>query len=224
MDGEDAHGVVVGLGCGRLDDHRALVGLQLRPRHEVAERRTARLDERSGLIEHEAQPPPVIARAAEGKGELDELALADDQLDQAVDRQIPPHAVIAGERVHPGGDRMVVGDPFGPLRAVVVPPAAGDLPLDEVDVGAGKARRAERGDDRDVVGRVVDGAEHGQQLAHRVGGPHERAALDAVRHVVGIERALELRERRAGGHEDGDVVEPRGPASRRRRRLPPPTG
>ena len=98
-------------------------------------------------------------------------------------------------------------------RRAVVPPPAGHSPIDEVGVGAREAGRTQGGDDRDVVGRIVDGGQHRQQFAHRVGGPHQRPALDAVRDVMGIQRPFELRERRPRRHEDGDVVEAGRPAT-----------
>ena len=88
----------------------------------------------------------------------------------------------------------------------MVPPAAGAAPVEQVGVGAGEGRRAQGGDDGDLVGRVLDGGEDGEQVAHGVGAPHQRAALDPVRDVGVVEGPLERADRRAGGHEDGDVV------------------
>ncbi len=139
VDREDAYRVVVRLGCGRLDHGRVLVGLELRPRHEVAERRATRFDERSRLVDDETQTTPVIARPPLDEGELDELALADDPFDQHVDGHVAPVRVIARQGGHARGDGMVGGDRLG-RRALVIPPSAGELPLEQVDIGAREPR------------------------------------------------------------------------------------
>ena len=78
--------------------------------------------------------------------------------------------------VEAGRDGIVGGNGVG-LGGEVAPAAAAfDLEAEQVVVATREQRRAQGGDDVQVVGRVVDGAQHHQQVAHRPGGVDERAA------------------------------------------------
>ncbi len=171
----------------------------------------------------EPEPPPVVARAALGEGELDQPALA-RRCRRRARRRAPTTARRASARSRASAaatgwsSATVVGPASGR-----VPTPAGAPPLEQLGVGAGEGRRAQGGDDGDLVGRVLDGREQGEHLAHDVGAPHQRAALDAVRDVGVVEGPLDAaraapgsargwRRRRSGAHGD----------RRRRRRSPAP--
>ena len=62
--GEHPHRVVVGLGDDRLVDPRALFPLLVEPLHEAAQARAAGVGERVRGVGEEAEPAPVVARAA----------------------------------------------------------------------------------------------------------------------------------------------------------------
>ena len=69
VDGQDPHGVVVGLGQQRLVHPRAVGALQLGPLEERPQAAAAGLLERAGLVDEEPQPAPHLGRprVAEGR-------------------------------------------------------------------------------------------------------------------------------------------------------------
>ena len=90
MDGEDAHRVVVGLREHGLDDSGAFCALEVGPAQEVAQATTtspagrgaAHLREGAGLVDHEADPAPQVARTPVGERDLEHAALAHDAVEQ----------------------------------------------------------------------------------------------------------------------------------------------
>ena len=71
-------------------------------------------------------------------------------------------------------------------------------------------RRAECGDDLELVGGVVDGPQHPQQLVDLTRAVDQRATFDAVGHAGLAQRVLEHTEARAAADEDRDVAIARG--------------
>ena len=134
---------------------------------------------------------------------LDDAALGDVGLDEGGD------ALARALLVERAQVQQALGD--APLLRVepparVVEAAAGELVLGQLDVGAGVGGAAQGADDGDLVGRVVDGAEAVDQVAHFLGRVDQAAALDAVGHAGLVQGALERAEDRARRHEDGDVA------------------
>ena len=145
-------------------------------------------------------------------------------------RAIEPTWAIASR------DRMAV-EPVGRRVGEQVPAAAGRLPLVQLDVAAAVQRRAQGGDEGELVGGVGGGPQGEQEMADLRGDVDDRGVLGAVRDGEPGERRLEHRQRRAGREQHGDVVgaaraQPavavadrpsldRGPSPPRRRRRPP---
>ena len=82
MDRHDPHGVVVGLGEHRLGDPGALGGLLVDPVEVGAQAAAGGLAPRPGLVDHEPQAAPHVARAALGEPELEGAAVAGDAVEQ----------------------------------------------------------------------------------------------------------------------------------------------
>ena len=80
---------------------------------------------------------------------------------------------------------------------------------EQVVVAAAEQRRAQRADERELVGGVVDRAQDREEVADLAAAVDERARLGAVRDAGGVERVLEVAERRARRQQDADVAEPR---------------
>ena len=209
MDGHDAHGVVVGLGQDRLGDPGALGRLQLDPAQVLAQAAVGGLAPGPGLVDDEPQPPPHVARPAFGEAELERAAVAGDAVEQ-LRRRLPVPAVVQAAQVgEADAHRVVVGNGVGLLAEVAPAASPLDLEAEQVVVAAAEQRRAQRGDGVHLVGRVVDGPQHHEQVAHGPGGVDERARLGPVGDAGGLERVLQEGQRRARGHEDGDVAEAR---------------
>ena len=103
---------------------------------------------------------------------------------------------------------MVGGQRLGQRRLVVPPAAVLDLEREEVVVAAAEQRRAQRGHERELVGRVVDGPQHHEQVADLAGAVDERRRLGPVRDAGGVERVLERPSDVRAGSRIADVAEP----------------
>ena len=153
-----------------------------------------------------------------GERQLEEPQLAGGPLHDPANALPPPALVQASQHVQGTAHRMAGAEDLRARRPHRPPPAR--LPvLDQIRVGARQRRRAQRGHQRHLVGRVVHGLQHGQQVAHLLGAPHERRALDPVRDLGVLEGRLELGQRRPRREEDGDVGQPRRPPAARRGRV-----
>ena len=199
MDGEDPHRVVVGLGQHGLDDARTLAARPARPRRGSrggcrrrlrrtrgpARSRSARVASRSRGRPW-ANPTSSTPRARARRGR------AARWVTTTAGRRATPRA--PGSRRRPGwsgGQR--VGE-----RVLVVPPAAVlRLVREEVVVTAAEHRRPQRAHQRELVGGVVDGLQHHEQVADLPRAVDERRRLRPVGDAGGVERVLELAERRA---------------------------
>ncbi|MEZ5262744.1 MAG: hypothetical protein R2755_13455 [Acidimicrobiales bacterium] len=202
--GHDPHGVLVELGQQRLV-HRGTVGaLQRRPVEEGPQPSPARVLERPGLVHEEAQPPPHVGGARRTEAEQEAVALAQhpaQQLGGAVPPAVEPQAAQVGEGE---ADRLVRRQAVRRLRAQV-PATAGAPEAVQLHVGAGVQRRAERRHQRQLVARVVDGAQHGQHVADLLGVVDERAGGQPVRDGGAIERFAQVGQRGAGREQDGHI-------------------
>ena len=175
--GHDAHRVVVGLGQDRLDHPGVLGALQVGPGQVAAQVGAVGVGEEPGLVDHEAEAAPHVAGASLVEPELEGTTIGEDLLDETA-RVVPPPLVVEGpEGVETGGHGVVGPDRVGP-GAPVVPVAARLRVLEQIVVAAAEPRRAERGHDGDLVGGVVDGAQHVEQVAHLGAAVDERARLD----------------------------------------------
>ena len=210
--GEDADRVVVVLGNGDFDDARFLLDLLAQPGDKRTQAVAATVDECPRRLADEAQTPPVVAWPGQRHRQLEQAPLADNPLDGLAHR-LPPPAVVELAQRRQTGDHRMAGGQVRRCRAVV-PAAAGQRVLREAIVATAEAGRPERGDDRDLVGRVVDRGEDGQQLLHLGGREHQRLALEPRRDAGVFERVLEERQGLPGRQEDGDVGETRGPGAR----------
>jgi len=206
--GEDAHGVVVALREDGLDDAHTFRRLTLRPPQVLAQCLAARLLPGAALVEDEPDPPPEVARPALLHRQLEHALVAHDALEHGARRQPVPLAVQPAEPLQSERDRMVRRGALGQPSLVVPPAVVARAPREEVVVAHTEAGGAQRGDDGEPVRRVVDGAGDLQQVADLARAVHERGRLDAIRHVGGVERGLEERQRRARRDEDGHVAPP----------------
>ncbi len=168
--------------------------------------RASRRLERPRLREEELDAAPAITRPRMGERELAEVAHVDDSPHHLADRQPVPLAVEAAE--HPHRD----GRPDARVASAVDRGRGTDHQLARPTATSRGRRRSsarpgerERGDDRDLVVRVADRAQHGQQVADLGCVPDEDAALDSSRDARGVEAVIERRQRRTRGHEDRDV-------------------
>ena len=132
-----------------------------------------------------------------------------DALDRLAHGVPPPALVQRAQRAHRHDDGMGRRQLRRDVGAVV-PPAARGAELGQLVVAARERRRAQGGDDRDLVGGVVDRGEHREQLLHLGGGVHERLALDPGRDPGVVEGLLEVGERGARREQHRDVGVARG--------------
>jgi len=119
----------------------------------------------------------------------------------------------AVQSAHPreaGGHHLHRGVAVGLVRLVVPRAAVVDAPTGEVVVATTEVRGPQRGDHGEVVGRVVDGPEHHQEVADLGGGEEHGAGLGPVGDTGGLQRGLQGGQRSTGGEEDGDVAEATG--------------
>ena len=199
--GQDSQRRVVRLGGDGLVDPDTFVGLAGRPLHESSEAGSARVFPGAGLIQEEPDPAPVVARPSVHRRELEQASLADDRLDGAAYAAPPavlPEPVEDGEGVVDPALRLGVASIVpGPTRRGV---------SDQLRVAAAERGRSERGDDRELVGRIVDGGEDVQQIADLAGRKDQALTLHAHRDARSLERALEGGEHGAGRDQQCDVV------------------
>ena len=162
----------------------------------------------AGLVDHEAHAPPQVARSAVGEADLEHAPLAHDAVEQLAGRRASRRASC-----HPASARIASptgwsgGSDSGRRRLVVPVAAVLDLEREEVVVAAPEQRRAQRGHERELVGGVVDRLQHDEQVADLAGAVDERRRLGPVRDAGGVERVLELAERRARRQQDADVAQ-----------------
>ena len=206
VDGHDPHGVVVGLGQDRFGHPAALAGLAGDPLEVLPEPAVRGLAPPPGLVDDEAEAPPHVPGPALGEAQLEQAPVPGDAVEQLAGGPPVPFVVELTEVGDAGQDRPV-GHRVG-LRSQVVPVAAlDDLEAEQVVVTAGEQRAAQRRDDAEVVGRVVDGAQCHEEIPHGARHVHERARLGPVGDAGGVEGVLEERQRGAGRDEHGDVAE-----------------
>ena len=96
MDRENPHGVV-GLAHRRFVGAHPAGGLAVHPLEHLGDRRAARLDERSRLVDDEAEPANGLPPVSRQRGELEDLEVADDCLQRADGPSRWRRAAIAAE-------------------------------------------------------------------------------------------------------------------------------
>ncbi len=203
--GEDAHRVVVGLGERDLTHLGPVVGEHVGPGEPAAQVGAAGLDEGPRLVDHPAEAAPDVAGAGlvEGQGERTEVGHdAVEHRWRRVDLALAVQQRQVGQGVGDGAGGIVG---LGPAR---VPPAAGELPADQVVVATAVERGAQRRHDRELVAGVGDGADHGAEVGDVGGGEHQRRRLQAVGDAGVVERPLQRGQLGGGGHQHGDVARP----------------
>jgi len=89
-----------------------------------------------------------------------------------------------------------------------VPPAAGLLPGPQVVVPAAEQRRPERRDQRERVAGIIGRPGGGEQVADLAGPVDQGAGFGPVADAGRVEGVLQVRQRRAGRYEHGDVAQP----------------
>ena len=196
--------VVVGLGDDGFGDARARVRLRPQPFDELAQGGPTGLAESARLFENEAQPLPRFAWPAVRKGHFEHAPFAQHAFHQFADAVPPAGLMQVAQRPQGVWDRVC-----GRLweRPGVVPAAVRLDVLVEVVVAAAEGGRAQSGDDRDVIGRVVDGREDVREVHHLLRGVEQRAAFQAIGDVRLLQRALKRGEGDACRQQDGDVVQ-----------------
>ena len=125
---------------------------------------------------------------------LEDTALAHDAVEQLARTEPEPRVVPPGERAHRIADRVVARQRLGKRRLVIPVPAVVDAERVEVVVTASEQRRAQRADQGELVGGIVDRLQHLQQVADLARAVDERRRLGAVRNARGVERVFQLTE------------------------------
>ena len=176
----DPHGVVVALGQDRVAGP-ALGRLVGGPPQVAAHAASAGVGPRPGLVDDVAHPPPDVAGVGPGERGLEHAPLVDDAVEQLGRRRRGRRRVAierdVGDR---RADRMVGrAPPAASANGFQRPPAA--LPVVQLDVAAAVQRRAQGGDERQLVGRVGGGAQRQQQVADLRRDVDDRRVLGAVR-------------------------------------------
>ena len=193
MDGHDPHTVVVGLRQHRFR-HPGIVGaLKAGPTEVGPQIDTASIDPGPSLIDHEAQPPPHIARVAAGDRGLKHTPLSDESIEKFGRGRPETSLVKLLEMLQTEGDRMGLLS-LGNRCSKREPATHAEAPVGEVIVAAAVDERAERGDGGEFVGRVGDGGQGEQDLADLARCVDERRGLSAVRHAHCGECRLERRQ------------------------------
>ena len=208
VDGEDAHGVVVGLGS-TVSMRRVLgPGLLGRCRQcsRAARRPPRRRTRAPGL--HHPQAPRVVAVDVGSGGELTMTPLAHDAFESprwATARRVLVHvvsdAIAAGDRIVGREPRTDRADPrLSPSGRRARPGS-----------GTGRRRRSRRAasasdDDHAIVARVVDRLEDGEQLAHLVGAVHQGVGSTRYGTPAASSARSSIAQRRAARDQDADVA------------------
>ena len=204
MDRHDPHRVDVGLGQHRLGHSRALRALRGRPREVGPQPAVLGLRPRARLVDDEPQPAPRIPRPRREHRDLEHPPVGRDPAEDLA-RRHPPRAVVQPLQVPDAGAHRVRGGVVVERGEQRERPAAA-LPRPQVVVPAPEQRRAQRGDERERIRRVGDGAGGGEEVADLLRGVDQRARLGAVVDAGAVEGVLEERQRGAGRDEDGDVA------------------
>jgi hypothetical protein len=92
-----------------------------------------------------------------------EHAIAEEGFGQGGRRVTHALGVQRGER----GERIAHGDVVAGAGAFAIEATASIYPAQQVDIGAGVGRRADGGDERGLVRRIIDRAQARQQVALR---------------------------------------------------------
>jgi hypothetical protein len=215
VDGHDPDRVVVGLGQDGLGDPAALRGLLADPGQVLAQRAVGGVGPGPGLVDHEPHPAPQVAGPAVGLAELEDPAVAHHPVGQLAGRRPQARRVQLAQVGEPRGHRVARRDVLGRRGAVVEAAAVGPPVAVEVVVAAGEQGRAQCGDDRQLVARVVDRPQGEEDVPDQPAGVHEGRRLGPVGDAGRTERVLQRWERRPGRQQDRDVAEPgRPPAGR----------
>ena len=163
VDGHDPHTVVVGLRQHRFR-HPGIVGtLKAGPTEVGPQIDTAGIDPGPSLIDHEAQPPPHIARVAAGDRGLEHASLAYESIEKFGRGRPETGLVELLEMLQAEGNRvglMLLGDRCS--QGETAPHA--EAPVGEIIVATAVDERAERSDGGEFVGRVGDGGQGEQDL------------------------------------------------------------
>ena len=106
VDGHDPHGVVVGIRWAHASAAPVVLGLELGPGQERAQRPTHRLVEEPGLVHEPTQPLPVVAGSVIGEAELEAAQLLEDPRHHGRGLAPPSLVVQARQHRHGLGDRM----------------------------------------------------------------------------------------------------------------------
>ena len=190
-----------------------LFRLTLQPAGELPERDAVRFRERVCQFDHEVEPSAAL-RSEPGQSRfLTQPAVPDEALDKSRRGHIaaqpvkPPQLIErCRHRLHPA--LMTVGR----LRSGAAPvrePASRLLPLQQVCVRAGKRRRPQRRQHRNLVSGVVYRGETRVQVPHILGGKKRRLAVEDIRHIRPHQRIFQVVDSRAALHQHGNVCKRR---------------
>ena len=203
MERHDADRVVVGLGQQWFGHPRALTALKRGPVEKRPQVPTADIRETAGLVDEEPHAPPCVARPPMRERERKDVAGTDDLFEQRARLAPAGGFVPARERRH--GLGHCSADAGNGNRGPVIPRTARLNPGEQVAVVACEHRATQSGDRGQLVGGIVDRGHDRQQVANLRRVEHQRARVDAVRHVALGERGLEHGQRLARRDQHGDV-------------------
>ena len=211
MDGQDPYGIVVQFRKDGLCHPTAVLGLLQGPVHECPYRAAVGLGEGPGPVGQEPGTAPGLSRPGCGGGQLQDPTVHDQPLEDGAGALMVTGPVDLAQPGQPGGDRVPRGDGRRCVGLVVPGAAVVDAPASQVVVATPHVGGAECMHDGQVVGGVVDGAQHHQQVTDLGGAEEQRAGLCPVGDGGVVQRILQVRQRGARGDQHGDVGEPACP-------------
>ena len=208
VDGHDAQRVfaLVGAELDPID----IVDASVDPRQVLRQSSTGGIAPGPGLVDHVAHPPPRFA------GHL--LAFAQRRGDS------PPAVVELGEQLgrgalvlsptelleHPQGiadDARILGvDPELLVEPARLAGACTEMELHQLSVVDPEDRRAQRGDDLELVGRIIDRAQHPKQFVDLARSVDQGATLDPIRQAGLTQGVFEHAEPGSAADQHRDVA------------------
>ncbi len=197
MNGHDPNGVIVGLGQNGLGHSCPLGRLLSHPGQVLAQVAARCIAPGPRLVDDEAEPTPDVAWPTFGEPQFHDTPVPGDPVEQL--RGCEPVAlVIERTQIEQSlSDHVVIRHGLRLVGEVAPPPLAFPLEPEQVIVAACQERGPQRGDDVEVVGGIVDGPQHHEEVPNCPADVDERTRLGPVGDAGGIEGVLEVRQRRA---------------------------
>ena len=173
VDGHDTHSRIVIFGQHRGGDPHRVGGLELDPSQERGQVAALALDEGLRLVREKAQAAPPVASTPGQRRELEHPVVGQQPVHESVRTEPPSVVVETRQRRQRLGHRMVRRE-RRMIGEQVAPAPSRRPPFEQVGVRTGEHRRAQRGNEVDLVAGVVDRPEDRHHLPHLLRRPDER--------------------------------------------------